>query len=204
MNALAEMPRVRPTEADAARRAASLDWPGFAEELDAQGCAMIERLLSAEQCRSVAALYPQDERFRSRVIMARHGFGRGENKYFAYPLPELIAGLRTALYPPLAGIATAGTKRSALRRATHPSKTPNSSTGATGPGRPDRRPSCSDTGPATTTACAPRSLRRARLPAAGGLPALRAGEGFTGGEFVLTEQRATDAVARRGRAAAPG
>ena len=105
MNALAEMPRVRPTEADPARRAASLDWPSIAEELDAQGCAKLERLLSAEQCRSVAALYPQDERFRSRVIMARHGFGRGEYKYFAYPLPDLIAGLRTALYPPLAVIA---------------------------------------------------------------------------------------------------
>ena len=105
MNALAEMPRVLPTEADAAHRAASLDWPSIAEELDAQGCAKLERLLSAEQCRSVATLYPQNERFRSRVIMARHGFGRGEYKYFAYPLPDLIAGLRTALYPPLAVIA---------------------------------------------------------------------------------------------------
>ena len=106
LNALAQITRVLPTEADPARRAASLDWPGESQkEFDAQGCAKLERLLSAEQCRSVAALYPQDERFRSRVIMARHGFGRGEYKYFAYPLPDLIAGLRTALYRPLAVIA---------------------------------------------------------------------------------------------------
>ena len=105
MNALAKVQRGPAAEADAAGRAAALDWPRIFKDLDAQGCAMIERLLSPDECRSVAELYPEDERFRSRVVMARHGFGRGEYKYFAYPLPDLIAGLRTALYPHLAEVA---------------------------------------------------------------------------------------------------
>ena len=81
------------------------DWKNVARDLDAQGSAMLEHLLSAEECRAVAALYPQDNPFRSRVVMGRHGFGRGEYKYFSYPLPDLIAELRTAMYPHLVPIA---------------------------------------------------------------------------------------------------
>ncbi|HMJ61389.1 MAG TPA: 2OG-Fe(II) oxygenase [Bryobacteraceae bacterium] len=81
------------------------DWKNVAPDLDAQGSAMLERLLSAEECRAISALYPQDGLFRSRVVMARHGFGRGEYKYFHYPLPDLVAELRTAIYPRLAPIA---------------------------------------------------------------------------------------------------
>jgi len=66
---------------------------------------MLEHLLSAEESRAIAALYPQDDLFRSRVVMARHGFGRGEYKYFGNPLPDLIAELRTAIYPHLVPIA---------------------------------------------------------------------------------------------------
>jgi hypothetical protein len=84
-----------------------IDWPRFADDLSARGSAVIERILSPEDCEALAALYPDDKRFRSRVIMARHGFGKGEYKYFAYPLPPVIAGLRTALYPRLAPIANA-------------------------------------------------------------------------------------------------
>jgi hypothetical protein len=62
-------------------------------------------MLSPAQCAALVESYAEEERFRSRVIMARHGYGRGEYKYFAYPLPELVAALRSALYPPLAGIA---------------------------------------------------------------------------------------------------
>jgi uncharacterized protein len=89
----------------AAERLAALDWASVAAALDADGCATTGVLLTADECASVAETYPSDEAFRSRVIMVRHGFGRGEYKYFAYPLPALIGSLRAALYPPLAQIA---------------------------------------------------------------------------------------------------
>ena len=82
-----------------------IDWDALASDLDAQGSAVIENLYSPAQCRAVAALYETDGLFRSRVVMAAHGFGRGEYKYFAYPLPDPIAETRTALYPGLARIA---------------------------------------------------------------------------------------------------
>jgi hypothetical protein len=82
-----------------------IDWEKVSVALDERGSAVVERLLSPAQCRSLAALYDKDDLFRSRVVMARHNFGRGEYKYFDYPLPELIAEKRTALYPPLAEIA---------------------------------------------------------------------------------------------------
>ena len=91
--------------ADIRTRLASVGWDELAGDLDAQGNAIVERLLTPAQCRSVAALYEEDERFRSKIAMARHGFGRGEYKYFGYPLPSLVAELRTALYPHLAAIA---------------------------------------------------------------------------------------------------
>ena len=91
--------------ADIRTRLASVGWDELAGDLDAQGNAIVERLLTPAQCRSVAALYEEDERFRSKIAMARHGFGRGEYKYFGYPLPPLVAELRTALYPHLAAIA---------------------------------------------------------------------------------------------------
>jgi hypothetical protein len=91
--------------ADLAERVAALDWVHITAELDAHGCATTAALLTPEQCAALADAYSSDELFRSRVIMARHGFGRGEYKYFAYPLPEPILTLRTALYPALAQIA---------------------------------------------------------------------------------------------------
>ena len=84
---------------------AALEWAVIAEELDAHGCAVIGPLLSLEQCGELAALYDREGIFRSRVVMSRHGFGKGEYQYFSYPLPPLIADLRTTLYPPLAEIA---------------------------------------------------------------------------------------------------
>jgi hypothetical protein len=82
-----------------------IDWDRVRVELDAQGSAVIEGAISTEECDALAALYPHERHFRSRVVMARHGFGRGEYKYFSYPLPGLIGRLRTALYPGLAAVA---------------------------------------------------------------------------------------------------
>ena len=80
-------------------------WQRAAQDLDAQGHANIAQLLTPEECQTVAGLYSSDDLFRSRIVMAQHGFGRGEYKYFSYPLPDLIADLRTRVYPHLAPIA---------------------------------------------------------------------------------------------------
>jgi hypothetical protein len=86
-------------------RLAEIDWTSVAGQLDAGGYAVIPSLLTRERCAAMAALYAQDQHFRKTVIMARHGYGRGEYRYLAYPLPDEIAALRTGLYPPLASIA---------------------------------------------------------------------------------------------------
>ncbi|WP_398469908.1 2OG-Fe(II) oxygenase [Tardiphaga sp.] len=83
----------------------TIDWQRIGDDLDAQGCAVFDKLLTPDECRALSALYPDDARFRSRIVMARHGFGRGEYKYFNYPLPDPIAALRPALYGPLSAIA---------------------------------------------------------------------------------------------------
>jgi hypothetical protein len=91
--------------ADVETRLASADWTELAKALDDRGSAVIEHLLTPAQCENLAALYVDDDRFRSRVVMERHGFGRGEYRYFRYPLPALVAELRTALYPCLVPVA---------------------------------------------------------------------------------------------------
>ena len=88
-----------------AGRVDAIDWAATEGELDAQGCAVLKRLLTADECRALAALYPDDAHFRSRIVMGRHGFGRGEYKYFSYPLPDVIAELRPALYARLQATA---------------------------------------------------------------------------------------------------
>jgi hypothetical protein len=88
-----------------APRVDAVDWGAMASSLDAQGCAVTGPLLTADECAVLAGRYSEDALFRSRVVMARHGFGRGEYKYFAYPLPPRIAELRETLYPHLAPIA---------------------------------------------------------------------------------------------------
>jgi hypothetical protein len=89
----------------AATRVHRVDWAAVEAALNARGCAVIDSLVDPADCASIASLYDHDSRFRSRVVMARHGFGRGEYRYFAHPLPPLVAALRTALYPHLAPIA---------------------------------------------------------------------------------------------------
>jgi len=86
-------------------RLETYDWTGIPQDLDAQGWARFPKLLTAGECESLTTLYDDDGRFRSHIRMARHGFGRGEYKYFGHPLPDLVAALRAALYPHLAPVA---------------------------------------------------------------------------------------------------
>ncbi|HET7609768.1 MAG TPA: 2OG-Fe(II) oxygenase [Gammaproteobacteria bacterium] len=86
-------------------RIALYDWSAAEAALDEYGWAPLAELLTAAECDALAALYPFEQHFRSRVAMARHGFGRGEYKYFRYPLPTLVAELRTSLYARLVGVA---------------------------------------------------------------------------------------------------
>src|SRR6266850_3973575 len=95
----------RSASPDIATRVDAIDWTQATADLDGQGCAVLKGLLSPDECAALAALYPDDTRFRSRVVMGRHGFGRGEYKYFSYPLPGEIAELRPALYAQLRGVA---------------------------------------------------------------------------------------------------
>jgi hypothetical protein len=87
------------------QRVNGLEWSRLAAELDAGGNARVESVLTADECQEIVALYEQEKPFRSRVVMGRHGFGRGEYKYFAYPLPKLVGDLRAAFYPHLVPIA---------------------------------------------------------------------------------------------------
>lgn len=90
---------------DIADRINTIDWKQISDNLDAQGFAAIANLVAPGECEVLAGLYQCDDIFRSRVVMARHGFGRGEYKYFRYPLPDIISALRTSMYPKLAPIA---------------------------------------------------------------------------------------------------
>jgi uncharacterized protein len=86
-------------------RVEAVDWASVSTHLDGYGWAMLRKLLTADECETIAGLYEDDRRFRSHVVMARHGFGRGEYKYFGYPLPDIVTKLRRAIYPKLAPIA---------------------------------------------------------------------------------------------------
>ena len=90
---------------DIAKRVDAVDWPRIVADLDAQGWAMVEKLLGPDECEEAIALYGDEAAFRSRIVMARHGFGQGEYKYFEYPLPAIVAKLRNSIYPHLAPIA---------------------------------------------------------------------------------------------------
>jgi uncharacterized protein len=94
-----------PEASHAVSRVASLDWPTAAYDLNESGNALLKQVLASDECEAIANLYTSDDLFRSRVVMARHGFGRGEYKYFCYPLPDILQQLRTALYERLAPIA---------------------------------------------------------------------------------------------------
>src|SRR5439155_21037970 len=100
---------------EAAARVAGADWPLLLAALDERGYAVLPGVLEPAECRDLAALYDDEAAFRSRVVMARHNFGRGEYQYLRYPLPPLVAGLREALYPPLAPLANRWHERLRLK-----------------------------------------------------------------------------------------
>jgi len=203
----------RPAQARAARsreggltevdqRVTALDWPAIAAALDADGYAAIDALLTPQECASLVALYDDDARFRSRIVMARHNFGRGEYKYFAYPLPPPVAALRTSLYPPLAAIANrwnAAMRIDARYPAEHAAYLARCKTA--GQGKPT--PLMLRYGPGDYN-CLHQDLYGEHV-----FPlqtTVLLDDAFTGGEFVLTEQRprmqsrATVVPLARGRA----
>ncbi|HEY1249352.1 MAG TPA: 2OG-Fe(II) oxygenase [Nitrososphaera sp.] len=97
-------PNITPAK-DILERVKAIDWKQVSQDLNAFGSAIIKRLINIPECEALAKLYSKNDIFRSRVIMAQHGFGRGEYKYFSYPLPDIIEGLRTTIYPFLVPIA---------------------------------------------------------------------------------------------------
>ena len=182
-----------PLSPDVAERVAALDWQCIDAELDAFGVGRLGRLLAPADCAELIASYREDGRFRSRVVMARHGFGKGEYKYFANPLPGLVAGLRKAVYPEAA--RTANRWREMLGQApdfptTHAAYLKRCH--AAGQRRPT--PLLLRYGPGDYN-CLHQDLYGAEvfplqlviLLSEPGPESL--GADFTGGEFVLTEQR---------------
>jgi hypothetical protein len=169
-------------------RALAIDWPSVEEELDAQGCALIERLLPPAECEALAALYAEDDRFRSRVVMARHGFGRGEYKYLAYPLPDLVAQWRTALYPPLARIANRWHEAMGID-ARFPDEHVSFLERCHAAGQAKPTPLLLQYGPGDYN-CLHQDLYGEHVfPLQVVVLLSRPGRDFTGGEFVMTEQR---------------
>ena len=164
-----------------------IDWTA-AEALDTNGWAVLPGLLDSAACGQVSALYDAPEHFRSHVIMARHGFGRGEYRYFAYPLPDPVQALRTRLYPPLAGIANRWHARMGLARrfpAAHAEYLAEChSAGQTRP-----TPLLLRYGPGDYN-CLHQDLYGAHVfPLQVAVLLSAPGRDFAGGEFVLTEQR---------------
>lgn len=171
-----------------ASRINALDWPSLEQDLDRDGCATIKGLLNPEQCADLSALYAQPALFRSHVIMARHGFGRGEYRYFRYPLPDIVACLRGTLYSRLVPLANRWNERMGL-----PGRFPTEHAAFlqrchdAGQERPT--PLLLQYGPQDYN-CLHQDLYGEHVfPLQVAILLSAPGEDFTGGEFVLTEQR---------------
>jgi uncharacterized protein len=171
-----------------AERVAAIDWNRIADDLGGQGSAVLENLLTPDECRAIAALYEDDGRFRTRVVMARHGFGKGEYKYFAYPLPDLVADFRTALYPHLAPIANGWNERMGIEQrypAGHAAFLQRCH--EAGQSRPT--PLLLQYGPGDYNCLHQDLYGELAFPLQVAILLSEPGRDFTGGEFVLTEQR---------------
>lgn len=169
-------------------RVACYDWPALAGELNLYGCAVLPKLFSPEECRATAALYGDDSRFRSQVHMARHGFGKGEYRYFKYPLPETIAAPRTALYPHLAQLANEWNAR--MRIATcYPDTHDAFLKQCHDAGQTRPTPLLLRYGPDDFNCLHQDLYGDLAFPIQAAILLSEPGTDFTGGEFVLTEQR---------------
>lgn len=187
MSATADRTILTP-RAGADARVAAIDWARVGADLDAAGCAMLERVLSPEECAGLAGLYDDDSYFRSRIVMARHGFGRGEYKYFSYPLPDLIADLRTALYPRLVPIANRWNE--ALRiDVRYPGRHEQFLARCHADGQTRPTPLLLRYGAGDFNALHQDLYGQHVFPFQVAFLLSRPGEDFTGGEFVLVEQR---------------
>lgn len=186
MSASRAMPAADPVAAD--DRVEDRDWAALAAELSGQGSAVLEGLLSPEECRALASLYPQEAHFRSHVIMARHGFGRGEYRYFAHPLPDLVAALRPALYRRLAPVATSWSER--MRVATrYPAEHADFLAACVAAGQARPTPLLLQYGPGDYNCLHQDLYGELAFPIQVAILLSEPGRDFTGGEFVLTEQR---------------
>lgn len=145
-------------------------------------------LLSPEECAEIAALYPHEEHFRSHVVMARHGFGKGEYRYFRYPLPDLIGGLRTALYTRLAGVANDWNERMGVAQR-YPADHAAFLQLCHENGQTRPTPLLLQYGPGDFNCLHQDLYGDLAFPLQVAILLSQPGEDFTGGEFVLTEQR---------------
>jgi hypothetical protein len=172
----------------AVARVNGLDWRQIGKDLDEQGSALLQGVLSAEECKAVAALYPEESIFRTRVVMGRHGFGRGEYKYFSYPLPRLIEGLRTELYPGLAPVANRWNEAMGIE-VRYPDKHADFVQRCHDAGQLRPTPLLLQYGPGDYN-CLHQDLYGEHVfPIQVAILLSEPQSDFTGGEFVLTEQR---------------
>ncbi|HET7086356.1 MAG TPA: 2OG-Fe(II) oxygenase [Rhizomicrobium sp.] len=164
------------------------DWGLAAAELDGQGWAFLPGLISEAECDRIAALYDQNDTFRSTVVMARHGFGRGEYRYFSYPLPPLVERMRTALYPRLAPIAN-GWQQRLGGKTSFPESHADYIAHCRKRGQARPTPLLLRYGPGDYN-CLHQDLYGAEVfPLQVAVLLSQPEKDFTGGEFVLTEQR---------------
>jgi hypothetical protein len=171
-----------------AARLDAQDWARIAQDLDTSGSALISGLLTAAECRAVAALYNQDALFRSRVVMARHGYGRGEYRYFRYALPELVQKLRTRVYPYLVPVANRWNQALGME-ARYPERHADYLARCHAAGQLRPTPLLLRYG-AGDYNCLHQDLYGEHVfPLQLAVLLSQPGEDFSGGEFVLTEQR---------------
>lgn len=171
-----------------AGRVEAIDWAGVSTHLDSHGWAMFEKLLTEEECEAIAALYADDRRFRSHILMARHGFGKGEYKYFAYPLPGLVADLRTELYPRLAPIANRWNESMGIA-VRYPEAHEDFLRRCHEAGQKRPTPLLLQYGPGDYNALHQDLYGEHAFPLQVAILLSEPGTDFSGGEFVLTEQR---------------